>query len=168
MRAMEVPDFSTIEGRSWSDLWSSLAGEDADKAIEAARAGGTGRFQGPCATSTGTQKWWDVVVTPIMGRNSAPQGFLCISRDITEFRHTEQSLRRSEQRLRTLVDVMPLSFTSPQVVWFTDPDGEFTYCNDVWYEYTGLRSDTSPREEMDFHRPAFASREQHGPMEGSP
>jgi len=147
MRAMEVPDFSTVEGRSWSDLWSSLAGEDADKAIDAARAGGTGRFQGPCATSTGTQKWWDVVVTPIMGRNSVPQGFLCISRDITEFRHTEQSLRRSEQRLRTLVDVMPLSFTSPQVVWFTDPDGEFTYCNDVWYEYTGLRSDTSPREE---------------------
>lgn len=146
MRAMEVTDFSALDGRSWSDLWNCLAGEEACQALEAAKAGGTGRFQGPCTTQAGTQKWWDVVVTPIMGRNGQPQGFLCISRDITEFRRAEQSLRKSERRLRTLVDVMPLSFTSPQVVWFTDPDGEFTYCNDVWYDYTGLRSDAAPRD----------------------
>ncbi|QRM30116.1 EAL domain-containing protein [Microvirga sp. VF16] len=141
LRAMEVTDFSTIEGRTWTDLWSSIAGEEAYEAVEKAKAGGTGRFQGPCATATGTQKWWDVVITPIMTRNGSPQGFLCISRDITEFRRTEQSLRKSEKRLRTLIDVMPLSFTSPQVVWFSDPGGEFTYCNDVWYEYTGLQPD---------------------------
>jgi len=146
MRAMEVSDFGAVEGRNWCDLWSSVAGEDAHRAIEAARTGVTGRFQGPCAAAARAPKWWDVVVSPILGGTGGLQGFLCISRDITGFRHTEQSLRRSEQRLRTLVDVMPLSFSSPQVVWFTDPDGEFTYCNDVWYEYTGLRSDASPRE----------------------
>jgi diguanylate cyclase (GGDEF)-like protein/PAS domain S-box-containing protein len=141
LRAMDVADFKAIEGCNWADLWSSIAGQEAYEAIEKAKAGGNGRFQGPCATATGVQKWWDVVVTPIMARNGSPQGFLCISRDITEFRKTEQNLRRSEKRLRTLVDVMPLSFTSPQVIWFSDPDGEFTYCNDAWYDYTGLRSD---------------------------
>jgi diguanylate cyclase (GGDEF)-like protein/PAS domain S-box-containing protein len=145
LRAMEVADFSAIEGRTWSDLWGSIAGEAAYAAIEKAKAGGTGRFQGPCATATGAQKWWDVVVTPILARTGSPQGFLCISRDITEFRRTEQSLRRSERRLRTLVDIMPLSFTSPQVIWFCDPDGDFTYCNDVWYEYTGLRPETESK-----------------------
>jgi PAS domain S-box-containing protein len=27
---------------------------------------------------------------------------------------------------------------SPQVVWFGQPDGQITYCNPYWYEYTGL------------------------------
>jgi len=158
LRAMEVADFGMIEGRNWADLWSGIAGKEAYEAFEKAKTGGTGRFQGPCATATGVQKWWDVVVTPIMTRNGSPQGCLCISRDITEFRQTEQSLRRSEKRLRTLVDVMPLSFTSPQVVWFSDPDGEFTYCNDVWYEYTGLRSDTGSKEWLTVVHPLHRER----------
>jgi diguanylate cyclase (GGDEF)-like protein/PAS domain S-box-containing protein len=83
------------------------------------------------------------------GRNRTPQGYLCISRDITGFRETEECLRRSERRLRTLVDIMPLSFYSPQVVWFSNPDGEFTYCNDVWYEYTGLRPDKKSSDDWD-------------------
>ncbi|MBJ6123953.1 bifunctional diguanylate cyclase/phosphodiesterase [Microvirga splendida] len=141
MRAMDVEDFRTIEGRHWTEIWSSVTGKDADAAVEAVKSGGIGRFQGSCATMAGTQKWWDVVVTPIMGHDRAPQGFLCISRDITEFRATEERLRRSERRLRTLVDAMPASVSSPQVVWFSDPDGDFTYCNDIWYEYTGLRSE---------------------------
>jgi diguanylate cyclase (GGDEF)-like protein/PAS domain S-box-containing protein len=140
MRAMDVADFSHVEGRHWSDLWSNVAGDAAWQAIEAAKGGGTGRFQGPCLTASGTQKWWDVVVTAIMTRSGASQGFLCISRDITEFRQTEHSLRKSERRLRTLIDAMPLSIQAPQIVWFSDPDGDLTYCNDIWYEYTGLRS----------------------------
>jgi diguanylate cyclase (GGDEF)-like protein/PAS domain S-box-containing protein len=144
MRAMDVEDFRAIEGRHWTEIWSSIAGEDSKAAVEAVKSGGIGRFQGPCATMTGTQKWWDVVVTPIMGRDRAPQGFLCISRDITEFRATEERLRRSERRLRTLVDAVPASMSSTQVIWFSAPDGDFTYCNDVWYEYTGLPSENGP------------------------
>ncbi|MBM1171750.1 bifunctional diguanylate cyclase/phosphodiesterase [Microvirga arabica] len=144
MRAMEVEDFHTIEGRHWTTLWSSIASEESTAAVEAVKAGGIGRFQGSCATMTGVQKWWDVVVTPIMGHDRTPQGFLCISRDITEFRATEERLRSSEKRLRTLVDAMPASMNSPQVVWFSDPQGDFTYCNDVWYEYTGLSAGDGP------------------------
>ena len=30
---------------------------------------------------------------------------------------------------------------SPQVIWFSRPDGGLTYCNPYWYEYTGLSCD---------------------------
>jgi PAS domain S-box-containing protein len=30
---------------------------------------------------------------------------------------------------------------SPQVIWFSTPDGGLTYCNPYWYEYTGLSCD---------------------------
>lgn len=35
-------------------------------------------------------------------------------------------------RFETLLDL------SPQVVWFGQPDGQITYCNPYWYQYTGL------------------------------
>ena len=64
---------------------------------------------------------------------------------------------------------MPLSFNSPQVVWFSDPDGEFTYCNDVWYEYTGLRSDDLAAEKSGLPSSMPSHRERiMGHMEGSP
>lgn len=140
LRAMNIADFGAVEGCGWADFWSGI-GREAQEAIEKAKNGGMGRFQGFAAIAGGLQKCWDSVVTPILTRDGTPQGLLCISRDITQFRQTEESLRRSEKRLRTLVDVLPLSFTSPQVIWFSSPDGEFTYCNDVWYEYTGLHPD---------------------------
>jgi PAS domain S-box-containing protein len=30
---------------------------------------------------------------------------------------------------------------SPQVIWFSRPDGSLTYCNPYWYQYTGLSCD---------------------------
>ncbi|WP_162820232.1 bifunctional diguanylate cyclase/phosphodiesterase [Microvirga calopogonii] len=158
LRAMEVADFGSMEGLDWTSLWSSVATKDAAEAIEKAKAGGTGRFQAPCATATGRQKWWDVIVTSIMGRDGLPQGCLCVSRDMTEFRRTEQSLRESERRLRALVEAMPLSFTSPQIVWFSDTDGEFTYCSDVWYDYTGLRDGLGCKEWRSLIQPLHRER----------
>jgi PAS domain S-box-containing protein len=38
----------------------------------------------------------------------------------------------TKSRFENLLDL------SPQVVWFGQPDGQITYCNPYWYEYTGL------------------------------
>ncbi|MBA1154746.1 bifunctional diguanylate cyclase/phosphodiesterase [Microvirga mediterraneensis] len=146
LRAMVAEEFASIEGVDWTSLWSGVAAEDASEAFEKARAGGTGRFQASRETATGILKWWDVIATSIMGRDGTPQGCLCISRDITEFRRAEQNLHKSERRLRTLIEAMPISFSSPQVVWFSDAEGEFTYFSDAWYEYTGLSPDIGCKE----------------------
>ncbi|MGI9046183.1 MAG: PAS domain S-box protein, partial [Burkholderiales bacterium] len=42
------------------------------------------------------------------------------------------ALRDSEARYRTLIEV------SPQIVWVAQPDGHIIYCNESWFEYSGL------------------------------
>ncbi|WP_201831439.1 sensor histidine kinase [Microvirga zambiensis] len=45
---------------------------------------------------------------------------------------SDQALRESENRFRTLIEL------SPQVVWFCGADGQVTYCNPFWHEFSGL------------------------------
>jgi PAS domain S-box-containing protein len=52
--------------------------------------------------------------------------------DVHDSRLAEQRLRQSEARFHQLADAMP------QVVWTARPDGCLDYCNERWYELTGL------------------------------
>jgi PAS domain S-box-containing protein len=47
-------------------------------------------------------------------------------------RQVSELKRASEQRYRSLAESMP------QIVWTTDASGALTYCNQQWYDYTGL------------------------------
>lgn len=52
-------------------------------------------------------------------------------------RSTAETLQLSEQRFRTLTDVVP------QLIWSNDETGKPVYFNRRWYEYTGLSFDQS-------------------------
>jgi PAS domain S-box-containing protein len=110
-QAMEVGKFAEIEGCDWLDFWTDTSADDARRAVLRAKLGETGRFRGYCLTLAGTLKWWDVVVTPIMGSAGKPDALLSISRDITGVQHAEESLRQSEERLRLAIE------TTGQGIW---------------------------------------------------
>ena len=93
LRAREVEDFGTLRGTSWLGFWTGEAREAAAAALEQARRGGTGRFQGASPTVKGRARFWDVVVTPILDGEGRPEKLLEISRDITDQRRAEESLR---------------------------------------------------------------------------
>jgi PAS domain S-box-containing protein len=61
-----------------------------------------------------------------------PAGIQGMARDITERRQTQEALRLSEERYRTLIDA------AQQLIWVNDPKGKNTYVNRRWREYTGL------------------------------
>ncbi len=106
-----------IEGQNWGGFWKGEAAELARAAVEAAKAGGSGRFQGYCPTFKGTPKWWDVTVTPILNEQGQPVRLVSNSRDITESKQAEEALRNSEERYRSL------ALATAQIVWTTLPDG---------------------------------------------
>jgi PAS domain S-box-containing protein len=87
---LELETVDDVLGTSWADHWGGVTHEQAVEALAAARAGGVGRVQGFRATAKGAPKWWDVVVTPIVGEDGKPHKLLSISRDVTEAKQAEE------------------------------------------------------------------------------
>ena len=57
--------------------------------------------------------------------------------DVTEQKHAQEALERSEREFRELAEAMP------QIVWATDAGGRNTYFNQQWVDYTGLTLEES-------------------------
>jgi PAS domain S-box-containing protein len=85
--AVGRPDASCAADRHgvrWLDLWTGEAQGLAQQALEQASAGTAASFRGFRASFTGTPKWWDVAVTPILEASGRPEKLLVVSRDVTE------------------------------------------------------------------------------------
>lgn len=71
---------------------------------------------------------WTLQQTPF----GTPNAILEINYDVTEQKQAEAALRKSELHFRTLANTMP------QMFWTALPNGQLEYCNQRWYNYTGL------------------------------
>ena len=58
-------------------------------------------------------------------------GWLASISDITERKQTEEALRESEERFRTMANAIP------QLAWIAKADGYIYWYNERWYAYTG-------------------------------
>jgi PAS domain S-box-containing protein len=99
VESMEMTDAAAALGLSWLDLWSDEDRAAATGALEAAKAGHIGRFQGFCPTHRGTPKWWDVMVSPLAGAAGSTARLMTVGRDITTQKQAETRLAQSEERL---------------------------------------------------------------------
>ncbi|MDC7831805.1 MULTISPECIES: hybrid sensor histidine kinase/response regulator [Pseudomonas] len=105
LMVMEIDDFIPFQGRLWAELWPEGQRHEVLAAIEAARHGGIGRFTGLAPTAKGTRRWWDVVVTPILGDDGTPLKFLSISRDVSETVRAREALDELNRNLEERIEV---------------------------------------------------------------
>ncbi|WP_246692566.1 PAS domain-containing protein [Methylobacterium sp. WL64] len=148
LRVMELSDFNLVQGCPWPDFWQGQGHTDAHAALDAARAGGVGHFQGPANTYIGTPRWWDVQVTPILGPNGQPQKLLSVSRDITGQKAIESQLTISEERWRGLFTGMQEGFLSAELIRGTAGravDFRLLEVNPAFARLTGLPVDSAGR-----------------------
>jgi PAS domain S-box-containing protein len=102
---MEIDDFSTVANSQWLELWQGSERELALTAFNTALAGGVNRFDGYCATTKGTPKWWEVIVTPILATDGRVSQILSVSRDITERKQMEAERLAAEQERDRFFDL---------------------------------------------------------------
>ena len=108
MQLMEIDDFATVVGADWVKIWKGAHRTLAKQALQSAREGVDGRFEGSCLTLKGTAKWWDVIVMPIIGLDGKPVRLLAVSRDITEVKRNENDLRETNAFLDLLFETLPV------------------------------------------------------------
>lgn len=81
---------------------------------------------------TGEIKWVRIIGRYLYHPDGRPWRIIGLIQDISDQKATEETLRRSEQRVRALLDEMP------QLVWTTDMNGEVSSINRKCLEYTGI------------------------------
>jgi len=104
MRLLDIDDFAQVHQRHWPESWTGEARQLAAAALETARAGGLGEFQGEATTLKGVAKYWDVQATAMLGLDGKPARLLVVSRDITRLRKAELALQELAASLEAKVE----------------------------------------------------------------
>jgi len=143
MAALEICDLGPFVGSSWIDFWQGDDRRAAQAAVEAASRGGIGRFVGFFPTTrTGKPMWFHVVVSAIVDENGNVERLLASSRDVTDWKISEQQLRaavdESEERFRDLFDEAPIAYVNEGL------DSKFIRANRTAMKILGITADDVP------------------------
>jgi PAS domain S-box-containing protein len=105
-------------------------------AEELAMQGETAPYEKQLIRKDGS-RWWGLFSSKRLSGRGAHAECVEFILDITERKQTEEALRASEERFRTLADAVP------QLIWTNEAAGQATYFNQRWFEYSGLSYEQS-------------------------
>lgn len=128
-------------GEGWS---APLHPDDRDRSVEgwrvAARDGNPYEMEYRFRNAAGAYRWFLGRASPQRDVQGAVTYWIGICTDVDDHKRAQELLGQSERRFRAL------SETIPQIVWTTTPDGNVSYLNQRWSEYTG----TPPEQSLDW------------------
>ncbi len=93
IQQLEIGNADQWNGKTWLSFWSGNDANHADKALDTARSGDKGAFQGYAHTARGTPRYWDIAITPVLDSNKSPTQLVAVARDITKQREAEAKTR---------------------------------------------------------------------------
>ncbi|HEX2918398.1 MAG TPA: PAS domain S-box protein, partial [Edaphobacter sp.] len=134
-RSLGIETTHAARGGRWLDMWSEDQRTAAQAALEAAKAGGYGRFEGYFRNGVDQTTWWDVSVSPVKTRSSDAEALLVIARNITDRKDAEYRLLRKTRHLQMIVDSVPA------LIAYVDAQGCYQWVNRAYEEWYGLSSE---------------------------
>ena len=115
MELMAIPDRSAVLDIDWITFWDSDRDRKAySTAIEEARNGRTGHFQGSAPTMAGEPRSWDIHISPIFDSEGYVVRLLSVSRDITGEIESKLSLEALNIRLEAEVQSRTLELAESE------------------------------------------------------
>ena len=130
LRLLELDDGAPVLGTVFGEGFPEESREIVLDAVETARRGGSVEFTAFCPTARGTEKWWEINVTPIASKDRQPLRLLAISRDVTEAKRAQDALEAAKaasetaaRRLRTVLE------STTDFVVTLDHDWRYTFLN---------------------------------------
>lgn len=91
-KLLGIEDLEPYLHMPYNEFWRGDDNKKALQALEEARNGNIGRFQGYLPDMRKEPKWWDVFILPIEDKQGNPERYLAVSRDITERKIMEEEL----------------------------------------------------------------------------
>ena len=98
--AMEIDDFSAVEGTLWADLLPEPARQSLVDIYPEAAAGKIVQFRAFIPTQKGNPRWWDISVSPVTDDHGELAGFLSVSRDVTANHQSREALKIAAAELK--------------------------------------------------------------------
>ncbi len=123
-------------GRLPSQVWPEDLGARAEEAARHVLSADEPVYESDQAVAAGDEvRHWSFSWFPSHDPDGGITGVVLIATDITERRNSEEALRRSEERYRSLVQA------GAQVVWVTTPTGKIAEDSPEWRWITGQTVD---------------------------
>ena len=98
--AMEIEEFSAVEGTFWADLLPEPARQNLVDAYPEAATGKIVQFRAFIPTIKGNPRWWDISVSPVTDDKGRMVGFLSVSRDVTVNHQSREALKIAASEMK--------------------------------------------------------------------